>query len=476
MKPTFVQPSHPLSASQDALLSGWGRTAPSRARLISPETTEAAVLALRNTARVIPRGLGRSYGDAAQLGGAAVLDLTRLDRILGFDSGTGVVEVEAGASLDHLMRVLVPRGWFVPVTPGTRVVTIGGAIASDVHGKNHHHAGSFANHVLEITLMTGDGEIRVVRPSVPASDRGFEATEGTSAGREPDDLFWATAGGMGLTGTILAAKIRMRPIRSSLIASTTERATDLEAVMSRLHEVDRFAPYTVAWLDCAARGRGFGRGLITHGDHADLEDDHRPDALAFPPDRTLSVPLEFPAWTLNRTTVAAFNTAWFHRASRKPRRELVTIPQFFHPLDGLGKWNRIYGRPGFIQYQFVVPDGQEAVIRRSITKITAAGGSSFLAVLKRFGPGNRGHLSFPAPGWTLALDIPASLPGLGRVLDRLDDHVVSAGGRIYLSKDSRMRPGLVEAMYPRLEEWESIRRMYDPDRKYTSDLARRLEI
>lgn len=467
--------ARPVSASADALLSGWGRTAPSRARLVSPESAAAALATLRSSGRIVPRGLGRSYGDAAQLGGETVLDLTRLDRILAFDADTGVVEVEAGVSLDHLMQVLVPRGWFVPVTPGTRMVTVGGAIASDVHGKNHHRDGSFTSHVTEITIVTGDGETRVVTPAVPRHDR-TEKADASFAVDAPDELFWATAGGMGLTGTILGAKIRLRPIRSSLIASVTERAQDLDAVMARLREVDDLAPYTVAWLDCVAKGTGFGRGLITYGDHADLEDDRRADRLAFPAGRTVSVPIELPAWTLNRLTVAAFNTAWFHRAPSNPRRELLSIPQFFHPLDGVGRWNRIYGRPGFIQYQFVVPDGQESVVRRSIEQISAIGGASFLAVLKRFGPGNSGPLSFPAPGWTLALDIPASLPGLGRVLDRLDDDVVAAGGRIYLSKDSRMRPGLLAAMYPRLDEWQAIRDRYDPGGRYTSDLARRLEI
>lgn len=432
--------------------------------MISPETMAAVEAALRASTNAIPRGMGRSYGDAAQLGGASVVDLTRLDRILTMDPGSGVVEVEAGASLDHLMRVLVPQGWFVPVTPGTRQVTVGGAIASDVHGKNHHHDGSFAAHVAEMTVMTGDGEIRTARAACEMSEAHH------------DDLFWATAGGMGLTGTVMTAKIRMSPIESSLMSSTTERAADLDALMARLREVDQAARYTVAWLDCVAKGRSFGRGLITYGDHAGRDDDHRSERLAFPPDRTISVPVTLPVWTLNRMTVTAFNSAWFNRAPRTPRRELTTIPQFFHPLDGVGRWNRIYGRQGFVQYQFVVPDGQESVVQRSISQISAVGGASFLAVLKRFGPGNPGHLSFPSPGWTLALDIPAALPGLGRVLDRLDDNVVEAGGRIYLSKDSRMRPGLLGAMYPRLDEWQAVRRRYDPDGKYDSDLARRLGI
>lgn len=448
-----------MSDTQRRVISGWGRTSPITASVAQPDLAETVSAIVERSDRIVARGLGRSYGDAAQVGGGLTLDMTNLDRIVAFDESTGVVDVEAGVSLDHLIRTLTPRGWFVPVTPGTRYVTVAGAIASDVHGKNHHAVGSFGQHILDLTLVTADGSLRTVSPE---SD---------------SDVFWATVGGMGLTGVILGARVQLRAVETAKILATTQRAGDLDELMADMSSIDADVPYSVAWVDTTARGKRFGRGLISHGDHAKRDEipvGADPFALGLP--ETVEVPVDLPAITLNRLTVSAFNELWFRKAPKSATPQLTSLADFFHPLDMVSKWNRIYGRPGFVQYQFVVPDSGADLIGKSIRAITATGGASFLTVLKRFGPGNEAPMSFPIEGWTLALDIPARIDGLERVLDKLDEKVAEAGGRVYLSKDARLRPELLATMYPRLSEWQATRRTLDPTASFTSDLAVRLGI
>ncbi|MFG2135560.1 FAD-binding protein [Streptomyces sp. NPDC048650] len=443
-------------------LTGWGRTAPTAARLVRPDSPAEAVAALAavreddGTRGGIPRGLGRAYGDAAQNAGGTVWDMTRLDRIRALDTEAGVVVCEGGVSLHRLMRALLPRGWFVPVTPGTRYVTVGGAIGADIHGKNHHRSGSFARHVRSLDLLTADGTVRTVRP-------------GTG-------LFDATAGGLGLTGIILTATLRLLPVRTSLMCVDTERTTDLDDVMARMAATDHRYRYSVAWIDLLARGRATGRSVLTRGDHAPLDalpPRARRAPLAFRP-RQLPPAPPLPPGLLGRPSVAAFNALWYHRAPRHRTGELQKLSAFFHPLDGVPHWNRVYGRGGFVQYQFVVGLGEEETLRRIVRRIADRRCPAFLAVLKRFGPAGPGWLSFPAEGWTLALDLPARLPGLGPFLDGLDDEVAGAGGRVYLAKDARLRPGLLATMYPRLADFRTLRAELDPGGVFRSDLARRL--
>lgn len=444
-------------------VTGWGRTAPTSAQLVRPGTYEEAVTAVRNCGARggIARGLGRAYGDAAQNAGGAVLDMTGLDRIHAIDAGSGTVLCDAGVSLHRLMEVLLPLGWFVPVTPGTRQVTVGGAIGADIHGKNHHVSGSFSRHVLALELLTADGEIHAVGRGTP--------------------LFDATTGGMGLTGVILTATVRLLPVETSYMSVDTERATDLDDLMARLTATDHRYRYSVAWIDLLARGAATGRAVLTRGDHAPLEalregTRARRRPLSFHPRQFPPAPPFVPEGLLGRVGVGLFNEIWYRKAPRARTGELQRIPAFFHPLDGVPHWNRVYGRGGFVQYQFVVGHGQEEALHRIVHRISVRRCPSFLAVLKRFGEADPGWLSFPVPGWTLALDIPANLPRLGSFLDELDEEVAAAGGRVYLAKDSRLRPDLLAAMYPRLADFRALRAELDPRGVFVSDLARRLDL
>ena len=442
-------------------LAGWGGTSPTVATVVPVAADDAVgrLVAEAPERGVLARGLGRSYGDAAQNAGGVVLDVTSRDRILRVDVEGAEVDVEAGASLDQLMRLLLPLGLFVPVTPGTRYVTVGGAIAADIHGKNHHVDGSFGQHVTSMDLLVGDGSIRRLTPHEP--------------------LFWATVGGMGLTGLILRATLRMTRVESAFCVVDTERCGDLDDLLARMAEGDDRYTYSVAWIDCLARGSSLGRSVLTRGWSArrdQLPARMRSRATEFRPHQLAVAPPVFPSGLLNRTTVTAFNEAWFRKAPRERRGEVQGIAQFFHPLDGVGKWNRVYGPRGFLQYQFVVPFGAEPTLRRCLEMLAESGQASFLAVLKRFGAAGDGHLSFPSPGWTLALDLPVGAATLGGLLDRLDTEVLAVGGRFYLAKDSRLPASAMAQMYPRLDEWRAVRAEADPHGVFTSDLARRLDL
>jgi decaprenylphospho-beta-D-ribofuranose 2-oxidase len=444
------------------VLTGWGRTAPSAcdvAWVRSGEEVDAVLsTAAADGRKVVARGLARSYGDAAQCAGGIVIDTTALDAVLDADLETGLVRVGAGASLDALMRAFVPLGWFVPVTAGTRHVTVGGAIAADIHGKNHHRDGSLCSYVTRMSLATPTGRVDV------------------SPDRDPE-LFWATAGGMGLTGIVVETTLQMLPVETASMLVDTERADNLDDCMARMAGHDAEYRYSVAWIDCRARGAKLGRAVLTRGDHArlgDLPPARRGEALSFDPLVRVHVPVTPPSGLLNSVTVAAFNEFWFRKAPRRHLGKLESMATFFHPLDGVGAWNRLYGPRGFVQYQFVVPFGAEDAVREVLNRLSQERVASFLAVLKRFGPGDAGPLSFPVEGWTLALDLPVGPPGLGPLLDALDETVAAAGGRVYLAKDSRLRPELLEAMYPRLAEWNTVRDRVDPGGMLVSDLSRRL--
>ena len=408
---------------------------------------------------ILARGLGRSYGDAAQNAGGQVVDTSALSSVTDLDTDKGTVTAGAGASLDDLIKYLLPRGFFPAVTPGTRFVTVGGAIAADVHGKNHHRDGGFCDWVESFELVApGAGPVKV-------GPRGKSA-----------DVFRATAGGMGLTGVITQARLKLRAVESAKMRVDTERANDLDEVMSLMTEGDDRYTYSVAWVDTLAGGAQLGRGVLTRAEHAtgdELGARDRRHPLDFLSDLKLSVPPLVPSKLLNRAVALAFNEAWFRKAPRHETGRIVPILPYFYPLDAVGDWFNLYGPRGFVQYQFVVPFERDDVVREVLTTLAAERCPSFLAVLKRFGPG-RGLLSFPIEGWTLALDIPAWEPGLSALLDRLDRVVIEAGGRVYLAKDSRMRPEFLAQMYPELDQWREIRERLDPEHRMCSDLDRRL--
>ena len=441
-------------------LAGWGRTQPVVARVVTPASEDDVATILADAAGpVIARGLGRSYGDAAKAAGGTVVDGRGFGAVGTIDPSTGSVTVGAGASIDAILAHAVPKGWFVPVSPGTRQVTVGGAIAADVHGKNHHRDGTFCQHVTALRLVAPSGP-RTVGPD------------------DDPDVFWATAGGMGLTGIVTEATVRLLPIETDRVLVDTDRCDDLDALLARM-ATDQAYRYSVAWVDCMATGSSLGRGVLTRGDHArrdDLPAAERSRPLAAPSPSRLRVPVPAPRGLLNRLSVRAFNEAWFRRAPRERRGELQPIGTFFHPLDFVTDWNLLYGPRGVVQYQLAVPSAAVEAVRRAIELLATSGVPSFLAVLKRFGPADPGPLSFPIEGWTLALDIPVGPPQLPGVLDALDDLVQDAGGRVYLAKDARLDPARLRAMYPRLGELEAVRRRLDPNGILGSDLARRLGI
>ena len=452
----------PLAASEhDQLLSGWGRTAPSRAHVNSPSAAEDIQATIRSVGPrgVLARGLGRSYGDAAQSGGATVFDMTAL-HAFDLDVEAGTVTALAGASVDEILRAIVPAGFFVPVTAGTRFVTVGGAIAADIHGKNHHVEGSFGSHVTRMSVIDGTGELLELSPDDPKTA----------------DMFWATVGGMGLTGVIVDATFRLIPIETSRMSVDTIRCVDLDDVMTRMIEGDDDYRYSVAWIDSVAPS---GRGVLTRGDHAtraQLNAKEVAHPLDYATPSLPSAPAFVPNGLLNSASVRAFNEAWFRKAPKDRRGGIESIPAFFHPLDGVRDWNRIYGPQGFLQYQFVVPDSAGWLVERTLNRLKDVGAPSFLTVLKRFGPANPAPLSFPQPGWTLAADVPAGNDRLGPVLDELDELVASEGGRLYLAKDSRQSPTMLARTYPRLGEWQAIKDRMDPRGVFTSDLGRRLSL
>jgi len=441
------------------LLTGWGRTAPTAATLVEAGASEVPALLRSQPGRgLIARGLGRSYGDAAQNAGGTVLAPIPGPTLVRREGDQTLVTAAAGTSLHDLMATLLAQQLFVPVTPGTRYVTVGGAVAADIHGKNHHHDGTFGQQVVQLDLVTADGAVHTVGPDADPA------------------LFWATVGGMGLTGVITSVTFRAVPVESAYVTVHTERIAGLDALLRAMREHDDDYRYSVAWIDTLARGRSLGRSVLTRGDHtpaADLAGASARHPWRAPAAPRLTVPLT-PPGLVSRPAVRAFNELWFRKAPRD-RVDVQSIASFFHPLDLVEGWNRLYGRGGLVQYQLVVPDEAENALTDALRLLSEAGQPSFLAVLKRFGAGNQGLLSFPMPGWTLALDLPTS-PALAPLFRTLDQLVVEAGGRLYLAKDSRLSVETFDRMYDRAEEFRKLRRELDPEGVLQSDLARRLQL
>ncbi|MCW2717448.1 MAG: linked oxidase domain protein [Pseudonocardia sp.] len=454
-------PAMPNTESRTTL-HGWGRTAPTAAQVRVPGSAEdvAAAVTAAGPRGIIARGLGRSYGDPAQNAGGTVLDMTGMGTIHSIDADTGRVVVDAGVSLDTLMRRALPFGLWLPVLPGTRQVTIGGAIGADIHGKAHHVVGSFGNHVESLDLVTADGALRTLTPD-----------------GEDSDLFWATVGGMGLTGVVVRAVLKLHHVESAYFTVDTEQIDNLTDLMERQTQDDELYAESVSWFDAVTTGPHFGRGILMRANHATLAElppKLRANPLKFDAPQLLTVPDVFPPGLLNKLTGKLFSEAWYRKS---PTRfgAIQNITQFLHPLDIIGEWNRGYGPRGFLQYQFVIPLDRGDVIRTVLERMTGAGQVSALNVLKRFGEGNRAPLSFPKPGWTLCVDIPVG-PGLNALCNELDEIVLDAGGRHYLAKESRTTPEAIRRGYPRLDEWRKVRDAADPQGVFASDMSRRLEL
>jgi decaprenylphospho-beta-D-ribofuranose 2-oxidase len=428
------------------------------------DVLEALGAAAGRRGGLIARGAGRSYGDAAQNAGGDVLDMTGMRRILSVDRERRLVSAEAGATVAELLSALATNGLMLPVVPGTRHVTLAGAIASDIHGKNHHRDGGMARHVASLSLCIPTGERLEVSPE---SD---------------PELFYATLGGMGLTGVIVQATLRAEPLPACVL-DDADRTDGLEQTLGLMAAEDPHR-YSVAWLDLLASGSKAGRAIVSRSDplppaaeDAQVEGGRGRRAkrggmqLRKP---MFDVPRRFPGALLHPAGVRAFNSLRWRSAPRRQRGHEVPLAPYFFPLDVLGEWNRLYGRAGLIQYQFVVPLGQEAALMDCFELIRTRRLPVYLAVFKRLGASFGGPLSFPLEGWTLAADLPADAPGLGAALDELDGLVAACGGRVYLSKDVRLRPELLRVMYPQLEHFEAQRARVDPEGILRSDLARRL--
>ena len=433
-------------------VAGWGRHPVGRGRVERPEhlTLPAGV------EPVVPRGLGRAYGDPAlpSREGGLVLESTRADRIRSFEPATGRLHCEAGLSLAEILRVFVPRGWFPPVTPGTKFVTVGACVACDVHGKNHHRDGSFGSFVDRVTLCTADGRLVECGP-----DRERE-------------LFLATLGGMGLTGLIVDVTLRLRRVESPWIVLETQGMASLDAMLEGLRLSATHWPYTVGWIDCLARGADLGRGILMRGRHAtQVEAGMRRAPRALP----LRVPFDAPEWLLNPLFMRWFNRlyAWSHGTAL--RRRVVPYDAFFYPLDAVGQWNRLYGRRGFLQYQCVLPRAAgPRPVAILLERLGVAGAASFLAVIKDCGPASDAYLSFPIEGTTLALDLPNRGAVTEALVHDLNATVIEHGGRVYLAKDAVTRAEDFARMMPRLAEWRAVRERWDPGHRFRSAQSVRL--
>jgi len=428
-------------------ISGWGRYPWVNASIASPSDQSACQKLLQGNSGWIARGLGRSYGDSSL--SDQVISTSRMEFFRSFDSSSGELVCDSGVSLLEILNTFVPQGWFLPVSPGTRYVTLGGAIAADVHGKNHHIDGSFCDHVRWIEMLLGNGERLIIsREAYP-------------------ELFFATCGGMGLTGVILSACFRLKPIQSSQITETTIKAPNLDAVLDDF-EQNIQSTYSVAWIDCLAKGKDLGRSLFMLGEHA------KTGPLSVSGKKILGIPMDAPNLLLNPLSIKLFNELYYAKASAGNRERQIGFETYFYPLDQIRDWNRLYGKSGFLQYQFVIPlsAGREG-LRTILECISSSGKGSFLAVLKTFGKGNQSDLSFPIEGYTLALDFKVD-DKVFPLLSRLDAMVLDLGGRLYLAKDARMSELTFKKSYPKWEHFQGVRANYHARGKFSSIQSKRL--
>lgn len=461
-------------------LTGWGRTAPTTAEVLSTPDVEKIIEAVKLVADqnsekpdhlkrgIIARGMGRSYGDPAQNAGGVVVDMQPLNVIHSIDTETAIVDVDGGVTLDQLMKAALPYGLWVPVLPGTRQVTIGGAIGPDIHGKNHHSAGSFGNHVVSMELLVADGRVLHLEPNGTPDDPNGE-------------LFWATVGGMGLTGIILRAQIKMTRTETAYFIADGDRTPNLDATIEFHSDgSEKNYTYSSAWFDAISPEPKLGRAAISRGSLATLAqlEELAPklakQPLKFNAPQLITVPDIFPNFTMNKLSMIAVGELWWLKSGTY-KNKVQNLTQFYQPLDLIGEWNRGYGSKGFLQYQFIVPREAVEPFKEIIRDIQSSGHYSALNVFKLFGEGNKAPLSFPMPGWNVCVDFPIK-PGLGAFLDELDKRVMEFGGRLYLAKESRTSAENFHKMYPELDGWLKTRNAIDPHGVFASDMSRRLQL
>jgi len=432
------------------LMGSWGNYPKVAAQLHTFQTIAELRQILKNVHSAIPRGNGRSYGDSALA--PHMISSLNYNKFLSFDTQAGIIHCQAGVLLSEILEVTVAKGWFLPVTPGTKLITVGGAIASDVHGKSQHKAGNFSDHLVSMELMLADGSIVTCSPE------------------QNNELFWTTCGGMGLTGVILSATMHLIPIETAYIRQESLRADNLDHLMDLFEESESWM-YSVAWIDCLTKGNGMGRGYIMRGEHATLTDLAGDSRRKYPLEPRwkpkLIVPFDFPEFFLNSFIIKAFNFVLYHKNPKKVVKSVIDYDEFFYPLDVIYQWNRIYGPRGFTQYQFILPtENSRAGMKAIMQKITDSNMGSFLAVLKLYGP-QRGYLPFAMAGYSLALDFPIR-DGLFDFLDELDKLVLSYGGRLYLTKDARMSAAMFKETYPQLETFLQNLQQINPNDKFRS--------
>ncbi|MCH9742875.1 MAG: FAD-binding oxidoreductase [Proteobacteria bacterium] len=429
------------------MFSGWGRYPIIAGELTTPRSIQSFAQHIAQDHILVARGNGRSYGDSALA--SSMISTLACDHFTSFDETTGLLTCESGVLLSDIFAAFLPRGWFLSVTPGTKLITVGGAIASDVHGKNHHNMGCFSACVECFDLLLADSSVV------------------TCSRSQNSKLFHATCGGMGLTGVVLTASFYLKRVTSSHIQQTTIKTHNLAETLVAF---ERYAheTYSVAWIDCLAQGEQLGRSLLMVGDFAQ-DNDYVYESKTGP-----TVPFDFPSIALNRWSVKAFNALYYGKATEGISQQQVSVDQFFYPLDAIGQWNRIYGKQGFVQYQFILPKANsEQGLTEILQRITHSGMGSFLAVLKLYGAQNDNWLSFPLEGYSLALDFKIQ-EGLFALLDELDQLVLRYSGRIYLAKDARMSQAVFEQGYPKVEAFRQLRQDLGADKVFQSHQSQRL--
>lgn len=443
-------------------ISGWGKFPLESCNIIRPEIQKDIknIILSKQEQDYIAFGLGRSYGDTPLNKDSAVILTSKLNKMISFNVNSGILECEAGVTFEEIIEYFLPRGYFLPVTPGTKYITVGGAIANDVHGKNHHLDGCFSEHVISFNLLIAEGSV-------------LECSRETNS-----DVFWATIGGIGLTGIILTATFRLIKVESSYYDVRYEKANNIEKAIQLFQESDDNYQYSVAWIDCLAKGNSLGKSVLMRGNHAKIETldgKQKLNPLEVKKKIKLDMPINLPSFVLNKYSIKLFNTVYYGIQPGGVNKSVYFEP-FFYPLDSVMNWNRMYGKNGFVQYQAVFPPNQVEGLVKMLEKLSSTNRSSFLAVLKSSGHEGQGMLSFPKKGYTLALDIPIKDASLFPFLRELDELVIKHGGRVYLAKDSTLDPESFKVMYPRLDEFLAVKNRIDPDHLFSSSMARRLNI